>query len=55
MTISPTILASFRKYAATGKASKEALTDFHKYGLIEKDEYDSPVTTAKGGHLLKSH
>lgn len=55
MTISPTIITSFRKYAATGKTSKEALTDFRKYGLIEQDEYDSPVTTPKGDHLLNSH
>ena len=43
------LMKTFRDYARTGRASKEALVDFEREGWV--DEYD--VITDAGSHALK--
>ena len=46
-------MKTFRDYARTGRASKEALADFEREGWVAADEYDSLFITDAGSHALK--
>ena len=46
-------MKTFRDYARTGRASKEALADFERFRLVARDAYDSLVITDAGSHALK--
>ena len=46
-------MKTFRDYARTGRASKEALADFKREDWVAVDEYDSLFITDAGSHALK--
>lgn len=46
------LMKAFRDFARTGRASREALADFIREGLVAVDEYGSPTLTSHGVDTL---
>lgn len=46
------LVSALRDFARTGRASKEALANFKRDGLVAVDEYGSPYLTPHGVEAL---